>query len=150
MTFIEGCAVSLTDIAKRTNATVAEVKAEAAALGMFIGVNWAHEPALSSGDAHALVSGAARRDHDHQAAHREWTVALQRWQTDRETVRREAYQQAFNDGRRTGVNSSRASDRGHAAAAVAVADFEAANPEPRFEQEPAARSWLSRLKVGAR
>lgn len=148
MTFIEE-AVSLTDIAKRTNSTVDEVKAEAAALGMFIGVNWAHEPALSSVDAHDLVSGSARRDHDHQAAHLEWVNARQEWQTDRENVRREAYQEAFNDGRRVGVSSSLASDRGHAAAAAAVAEFEKAHPEPVFNEKPAPRSWLNKL-VGAR
>ena len=150
MTFIEGCAVTLAEIAKAAGRPVAEIEAEARQLQIFIGSDWAGRAAVSTADAHGLASGALARDTEHQRRHTAWVNAHQDWERDKEAVRREAFQEGYDEVRRTGRSNSEASDRGHAAAAVAVADFEAANPEPRFEQEPAARSLHSRLKVGAR
>ncbi len=61
-------AVSLADVAKATKSTVTKVEADARELALFVGSNWSGQPALSVVDAHALVSGSARRDQDHAAA----------------------------------------------------------------------------------
>jgi hypothetical protein len=66
MTFIEEASVSLTDVAKRAGLTVDEVKAEAAALNMFVGEDWKHQEALSAKDAFVLLDGSARRNLEHQ------------------------------------------------------------------------------------
>ena len=150
MTFIEGCAVTLAEIAKAAGRPVAEIEAEARRLQIFIGSDWAGRAAVSTVDAHGLASGALARDTEHQRRHTAWVNAHQEWEQAKEDARRGAFQQAYDAVRRTGRSNSEASDRGHRAGAAAVADFEAANPAPRFEQEPPARSWLTRLKVGAR
>ena len=43
MTFIEEASTTVAEIAKRVGLTVDEVNAEAAGLGMFVGVDWKHE-----------------------------------------------------------------------------------------------------------
>ena len=150
MTFIEGCAVTLAEIAKAAGRPVAEIEAEARRLQIFIGSDWAGRAAVSTADAQGLASGALARDTEYQRRHIAWVNAHADWERDKEVVRREAFQEGYDEVRRTGRSNSEASDRGHRAGAAAVADFEAANPAPRFEQEPPARSWLTRLKVGAR
>jgi hypothetical protein len=150
MNFIEGCAVTLAEIAEAAGRPVAEIEAEASRLGIYVGTDWADRPAVAVGDAYGLASGRLARDTEHQRRHTAWVNAHQDWERDKEAVRREAFQEAYDEVRRIGRSNSEASDRGHAAGAAAVADFEAANPEPRFEQEPAARSWLGKLRVGAR
>lgn len=149
-TTIEGFTVTLAEIAKVVGRSVAEIEAEAARLGVYVGTDWAARNAVSVEDAHGLASGALARDTEHQRRHTAWVVAHQEWERAKESARRAAFQTVYDEVRRAGKSNSEASDRGHAAAAVAVADFEAANPEPRFEQEPSARSWLGKLKVGAR
>ena len=149
--FIEDPAVTVAEVAKRVGGTVDEVKAECAALGMFIGLDWGHREAISCREAYVLVDGSARRNQDHENAFRAHMAALDQWQQDRETVRREVWQQAHDSEVRRGVSSPVAADKGHAAAREAVARFEAATPEPVFaEPESRVQGWLKRVKAGAR
>lgn len=66
-TLIES-AVTVADIAKATNTPEADVEAEARALDMFVGADWAGRPAVSVGDAAGLASGAARLEHNGRRA----------------------------------------------------------------------------------
>jgi hypothetical protein len=149
--FIEEPTVSVVDVAKRVGRTVDEVKAEAAALNMFVGLDWSHQEALATRDAYALVDGSARRDLEHQNAWHAWTVALQQWQDERETVRRQAFDEAWKASVRAGRNNSPSVDLGHAAAREAVAEYEKSHPEPMFaEPESRLQGWLRKVKAGAR
>src|SRR5829696_1201387 len=148
--FIED-SITLAEVAKRVGQTVETVKAEATALNMFIGLDWGHREAISCREAYVLVDGSARRNQDHENAFRAHMAALDQWQQDRETVRREVWQQAHDSEVRRGVSSPVAADKGHAAAREAVARFEAATPEPVFaEPESRVQGWLKRVKAGAR
>jgi hypothetical protein len=49
--FIEEPCVSLVELAKRVGRTVDEVRSEAAALNMFVGLDWSHQEALATRDA---------------------------------------------------------------------------------------------------
>ena len=73
-TLIEN-AVTLADVAKALKNPVAQVESDCRELSLFVGSDWAGKPAVSTVDAHAYVSGAARRDHDHADAHRRWRAA---------------------------------------------------------------------------
>jgi hypothetical protein len=149
--FIEEPCVSLVELAKRVGRTVDEVRSETAALNMFVGLDWSHQEALATGDAYALVDGSARRDLEHQNAWHAWTVAMQQWQDERETLRRQAFDEAWKANVRAGHNNSPSVDLGHAAAREAVAEYEARNPEPVFaEPESRLQGWLRKVKAGAR
>src|SRR5215203_5468572 len=148
--FMEGAAVSVADVAKRAGLTVEEVQAEAAALGLFVGLDWAHQSALSTQDAFVLLDGSGRRNLEHRDAWLAHTRALDDWQNERESVRRQAWQEAHDSEVRRGVASPVAADKGHAAAREAVARFEAATPEPVFaEPESRVQGWLKRVKAAA-
>src|SRR5829696_9631597 len=95
--FIEDPAVTVAEVAKRVGGTVDEVKAECTALGMFVGLDWGHREAVSCREAYVLVDGSARRNQDHESAFRAHMAALERWQQDRETVRRRVWQDASDD-----------------------------------------------------
>src|SRR5688500_11732164 len=114
--FIEEPCVTITEVAKRAKLTVDEVKAECAALNMFVGVDWKHEEALAARDAYVLVDGSARREQEHQNAFQAHIAALQQWQTGHENVRREAWQTANNEAMRAGVSAPVAAERSHKAA----------------------------------
>jgi hypothetical protein len=149
--FIDEPCVTITEVAKRAGLTVDEVQAEAAELGMYVGHDWKHEPALAARDAYALVDGSARRKLEHQNAFQAHLAALQQWQTDHENVRRQAWQVANDEALRSGVGAPVAAERGHTAAREAVAQYEAANPEQTFaEPESRIQGWLRKVKAGTR
>jgi hypothetical protein len=151
MTFIEEASVSLTDVAKRAGLTVDEVKAEAAALNMFVGEDWKHQEALSAKDAFVLLDGSARRNMEHQNAFQTHVAALEEWQRQRENVRREAFGAEWEVSVKRGYGNSASTDKAHAAARQAVAEYEARNPEPVFaEPESRLQTWIKRVKAGAR
>lgn len=52
-TFIEGFTVTLAEIAKVVGRSVAEIEAEAARLGVYVGTDWAARNAVSVEDAQA-------------------------------------------------------------------------------------------------
>ena len=150
-TLIEGPAANVAEIAKRAGLTIDEVKVEAAALGLFVGLNWAHEAALATQDAFVLVDGSARRNLEHRAAWEAHSRALDAWQEARESVRRQAFNDAWEIALKASHGHPRATDAGHAAAREAVAEWDRANPEPVFaEPESRVRSWLRRAKAGTR
>ena len=149
--FIEEPTVTVAEVAKRVGRPVDEVKAEATALAMFIGLDWGHREAISCREAYVLVDGSARRNQDHDVAFRAHMAALDRWQQEREAVRRGVWQEASDDAVRRGFGAPVAADKGHAAAREAVADFERRTPEPRFaEPQSRVQGWLKRVKAGAR
>src|SRR5215218_6394497 len=94
--FIEEPTVTVAEVAKLVGRPVDEVKAEATALAMFIGLDWGHREAISCREAYVLVDGSARRNQDHDVAFRAHMAALDEWQQDRETVRRQAWQEAHD------------------------------------------------------
>jgi hypothetical protein len=131
---------------------VDEAATEAAALGMHVGESWTGEAALSTRDAAALVSGSARRDQDHQNAWHQWTVALERWQNEREAVRRRVFEEAWKAGVQAGYGNSQSTDKAHEAAREAVAKYEQATPEPVFSEpaESKIQSLIKRVRAGTR
>ncbi len=126
-------AVSLTDIAKIMKTTVARVEAEAHSLDVYVGVDWAGRPAVSVVEAASLVSGAARRDRDHDLAWRAHLAASEAWEAAREAARRTAFQGAYDASERQGRGSPVAAVAGHEAAREAVRDFERKTAPPAFD-----------------
>jgi hypothetical protein len=134
------------EVARRANLTPDEVKAEAAVLGMFVGEGWDHQEALSTRDAYALVDGSGRRNLEHETAWRAHVEALERWQEERENVRRHAFDPEWKANVRRGFNNGPSSDAAHAAARETVAAYEKANPEPQFcEPESRVQGWIRRV-----
>jgi hypothetical protein len=98
-----------------------------------------------------VVDGSARRNHDHEAAWREYQTALEAWQAERESVRSQAFDAEWKASVRAGLNNGPSTDRAHAAARTAVAEFEKSSREPVFsEPESRVQSWLRRVTAGAR
>ncbi len=143
-TLIEN-AVTLADIAKATKGTAAHVEADCHELSLFVGSNWSGAPALSTVDAHAYVSGSARRDAAHADAHTRWRAASEAWEADREAVRRTAYNDCFDTARRRGVGDPAAAHEAAQVASAAVVAFERKTPEPTFGDW--APSRLSQVKT---
>jgi hypothetical protein len=151
VTFIEEVAVPVVEVAKRAGLTPDEVRAEAAALNMFIGEDWRHEPALSARDAFVLLDGSARRNRDHELAWRQHTIALEEWQAERERVRREAFDEAWQANVSAGWGNSPAVSKAHESAREAVAAYEVERPEPAFsEPETRMAALIRRVKAGVR
>ncbi len=130
-TLIES-AVTLADVAKALRSTATAVEADARELDMFIGADWAGRSALSVTDAARMVSGDARRDHDHAAAHARWRADTEAWEAAREAERRTTYNDRFDAARRRGVGDPQASSEAAGAASAAVVSFERATPAPVF------------------
>ena len=151
MTFIEEVAVPVVEIAKRAGLTVDEVKAEAAALNMFVGEDWKHQEALSARDAFVLLDGSARRNLDRETAWHAHNAAFEQWQAERENVRRAAFDAAWKANVKAGYNNGPATDKAHQAAREAMAEYEKANPEPVFaEPETRIQGWIRKVKAGVR
>ncbi len=131
-TLIEN-AVTLADIVKTMRTTATRVEAEARELDMFIGHDWAGQPALSVVDAAALVSGDARRDHDHRARWQAHTAATEAWEAAREAARRTAFEGEYDASLRQGRGAPAAAAAGHEAAREVVRDFERKTPPPAFD-----------------
>jgi hypothetical protein len=152
MTFIEEVAVPIVEVAKRANLTIDELRAEAAALNMFVGEDWRHQEALSAKDAFVLLDGSARRNHDRENAWRAHTAAVEAWQAGREAARRQAFEAAWAAAVRAGFNNGPATDKGHQAGREALAAYDQAHPEPVFAEPPESRLQrvIARVKAGTR
>jgi hypothetical protein len=152
MTFIEEVAVPVVEVAKRAGLTVDELRTEASALNMFIGEDWKHQEALSAKDAFVLLDGSARRNLDRETAWRAHNAAWEQWQTERENVRRQAFDAAWKSNVKSGWNNSPATDKAHEVAREAVAGYERSNPEPVFAEPPESRLQrvIQRVKAGTR
>ena len=130
-TFIEA-AVTLVDIAKTMKTTVARVEADCRDLNLHVGQDWSGKPAISVRDAASLVSGDARRGHDHAAAHGHWRAAVEAWELQREQVRQQAFTDHFDAARRRGVGDPQASSEAAQVASLAILDYEKSRPQPVF------------------
>jgi hypothetical protein len=146
--FIEEPTATVAEIAKRIGKTAEEVEAEASDLQIFIGENWAQQPAMSAKDAYTLVTGSARADRDQQRAWQAHLAALEEWQNERERVRRQVFNDAWKVGVKAGHGNYPSTEKAHQAAGEAVADFERRNPEPVFGESK--RCLFGRVKAGAR
>ncbi len=135
--------VPVADVAKALKTTVAKVEAEARDLSLFVGADWAGRPAISVRDAAALVSGAARRDRDHDVAWRSHLASSEAWEANRERRRASAFQEAYDAALRQGRGAPAAAAAGHEAARVAVGDFERRTPPVEFNGEPTSTRWLT-------
>ncbi len=135
--------IALDAIAKTMKTTVARVETEARSLDVYVGVDWAGRPAVSVVEAAGLVSGDARRVHDHDAAWRAHLAATEDWEAAREAARRTAFQGAYDASERQGRGSAVASDAGHEEAREAVRDFERRTPPPRFAGQETSPRWLT-------
>ena len=139
--FLDGFTVPVAEVAAQVGSSPVEVEQEAVRLNVFIGEDWAGRPSVSAADAHGLVSGAARRDLDFRSAWQAFIAEKETWQSQREQVRRAAYQAAYEDGVRAGRGNSVSADLGHGSAREAVARFEVEHPEPMW-REPRSRVRL--------
>ena len=124
--------VAVADVAKTLKKTAAAVEADARDLNLFVGVNWAGKPAIGVRDAAALVSGDARREHDHAAAHGRWRADSEAWEADREDCRRTAFADHFDTARRRGVGDPAASSEASQVASAAIEAYEKSTPAPVF------------------
>jgi len=113
--------IPLADVAKVTKTTIAELEAECRQLIVFIGRNWADRPAVSAADAHALVTGAARRQHDHSRAWHDYAEQAEAWTKARDG----AYMDA------TRLAGQKAADRVEAGRAAAR-EYEQTHPMPTW------------------
>ncbi|MBA3718679.1 MAG: hypothetical protein H0W95_00060 [Nocardioidaceae bacterium] len=145
MTTLIESGIALDAIAKATKIAVAKVEADARELDMFVGCDWAGRSALSVTDAARMVSGDARREHDHAKAHRRWRASSEAWEVQRESVRQQAYNDRFDTARRRGIGDPQAAHEAAQVAGAAATEFESTTPPPTFGGvEP---SRLSQVKT---
>jgi hypothetical protein len=131
-------AVPLADVAKRMKTTVAQLEDECRQINVFIGVDWADQPAIAAADAHGLVTGEARRIHAHAVAWNRYSLDAEAWTRRRDEavqiaagIASRAATLAFEgpgDAQRKGVEAGREAGR----------KFEEENPAPVWEdgQQP--------------
>ena len=143
MTLIEN-AVPLADLVQVTKLQPLEPEGEIHQLGMFVGVNWPGRDAVSVTDAHALVTGSARRTLEHDQAWRRHQDATEAWEAARENARRTAFAAAYNDALRRGVGNAVAQEPAQEAAREALERFERTHRPPTFEGNATAQSWFGR------
>ena len=129
-----------------------EVRAKAEQLHLFVGTDWRQQAALSTVDAEQLVSGQARTNFDHQNAWLAYQDSLQRWQGEREKIRRDTWDEVWKTHVRAGSNNGPATDKAHAAAREAVAQYDKANPVPVFNepQDSGLKGLIWRVRAGTR
>jgi hypothetical protein len=120
------------------------LEAEIQQLGLFVGVDWSGRDAVSVTDAHALVTGSARRTLEHEQAWRRHQDAVEAWEAAREDARRTASDTAYNDALRRGVGNAAAQRPALEAASEAAERFEKTHRPPTFAGQESARSWFGR------
>lgn len=139
--------VRLDEVAEVSGRRLEEIRAECAELDLFIYEDWAGRPALNEDDARGLVSGNARRTHEHwkawgahQAACREYesdrAAAIQKGADDAEAkARRRFTLRERSPGDFTPNELARGAIDGirHEAAKHAGAQFERRHPRPEFQ-----------------
>lgn len=104
--------IPLTEVAKVTGRTVLKVRAECEEFGMFISDDWAGRPAISAGDARALVSGQARRAQEQANAWGAHLRDVKKYEDDRDAAvkrgadaaQEKAERQALRRGILSGAN----------------------------------------------
>lgn len=154
MTALIENAVTLADVARQTGTTATAIEAEALAVRMFVGYDWANRPAVEVTDAHKLVSGAARREHDHDVAWHDHQVATEAWEAERNRVWQEAAGAARDEAKSRRLGDGAAAAAGREAATDAVRKFEAKHPAPAFNGLTSESKWftstVNRIKEAVR
>jgi hypothetical protein len=144
MTLIEN-SVPLAELAKVMRTTTDKLEAEAVALSMYVGEDWAGRPAVSARDAYGLRSGAARRAADDASRWEQHRRDVDAWELAREEVVTAAGQAAYDKAVRQGDGSPKAYEASQEASVAAGRAYESNNPPPsvdgqsmatrRFQQE---------------
>jgi hypothetical protein len=129
---IEGATVTLAEIAKVTKMRAAEVEAEALALDLFVGINWAGLPAVSVADAYGLASGRARLAYDGRQASLAHMARLEQWEQGRESARAVGAKVVYEEHLARGEGAPAAAHYGNIAGDEAAAKYEHENPPPQF------------------
>lgn len=145
--YIEG-AVPLAELARATKRPVAEIEAEAVALALFVGIDWAGRPALGERDARQVVTGDARRAREHDDAWQEFLTRCATWTDARDQAVRDAHEAIGADPRQGPEKHSAARDAG----IEAGRRFELSNPPPTWvegvEDGNAVRRYSDRPQDG--
>ncbi len=129
---IDGAAVTLTDLAKRTKQTVTELKAECARLNVFVGVDWADREAITAAEAHGIVTGyLAEQRQAEQAWHRYITDA-EEWGRRRDEAVQVASTIASREATLSFEGPASAQQAGLEAGREAGRKYETANPAPTW------------------
>lgn len=121
MTYIEN-AVPVEEIAQALRSKPATVEADARTFGLWVGVDWAGRPAVSDADAHGLVSGRARANHEQAVRQADLQRRAAEWVAERSAVNEAAWSDAYKAAvsRGTSAGDARAKavmvgwDAGHA------------------------------------
>lgn len=145
MTLIEN-AVTLADVAKVTRRPIVEIEADCRQLDLFVGADWAGRAAVEVRDAEAIVTGAARRDHDHTVAWRAFQDATEAWEAERMAVYNAANQAAHEEATRAGIGAPAGFAAAKDATQDAVEAWESKHPAPTFGGNATGRTWFAKIK----
>ena len=126
----EQALVSLDEIATATGRRVPDIEAEALQLGLSIREDWRDRPALSMAEAKALVSGARRRDLEHEKGWARHLVECKDWRAARDQAARDAARKIRDQARR-GISPGRVAAEAQRAATEAAEHYEKTVPRPR-------------------
>ena len=139
MSLIEN-AVPLAELAKACRTTVPRLEAEAAELSVYVGESWSGELAVSTADAHALRTGAARRQQREDARWAAHRAEAEAWTAERERVVEQAGQDAYRAATHRGEPNPKAAEVAQAVAVQFGRKYEAEHPVPLLEGQPGAAS----------
>jgi hypothetical protein len=126
----EQALVSLDEIATATGRRVPDIGAEALQLGLSIREDWRDRPALSMAEAKALVSGARRRDLEHEQGWARHLAECKDWRAARDQAARDAARKVRDKARR-GMSPGMVAAEAQRAATEAAEHYEKTVPRPR-------------------
>ncbi len=128
MQFIES-SIALSEVAKLTKRSAAEIEAEATELDIFVGVDWAGRPAIAQRDARAIATGEARRVRESEAVWAAHLAACAAWNAGRDAAVRAAHDAVGADPRQGPEKHSQARE----AAVEAGRRYEQTTPVPLWQ-----------------
>jgi hypothetical protein len=106
-------------------------------LGLSIREDWRDRPALSVAEAKALVSGARRRDLEHEQGWARHLAECKDWRAARDQAARDAARKIRDQARR-GISPGRVAAEAQRAATEAAEHYEKTVPRPRYNGTTAA------------
>lgn len=133
MRYFEEASVPIEDIAAVLKQKPAVVEAEALALGMTVGRDWADRPAVVPVDARGLVTGEGRRQAERQSQWMKHQRSTAEWESARTQVVAAAQRVAYDGAVRSGKGAAEAHSIGLAAGREAGAAYERTTPRPSFD-----------------
>ncbi|MDP9459608.1 MAG: hypothetical protein M3Q22_04905 [Actinomycetota bacterium] len=98
-----------------------------------IGVDWANRPAISATDAHGLVTGEARRRHDHETAWQQYQNDADTWARARDGAYRVAAGIASRQATLEFKSPGEQQRLGREAGEEAARKYEEENPAPVWQ-----------------